>query len=308
MDSNNTETEKKPTTKPKKRPEKKSKGEEGESGEVVGRARAKTLNTSAFDQKSGKPLVKGLTKPIETIGEGRFKNLLGMFDKTKGDSAVADNTSTTTTTVPLSNKINNDKINMFSGGGNSSNAPLSGSKSVLVTGGTGTGGGMSIKERMENMLKLGKEKDSKTTSSKSIDPALVGYKKAMDEQVEEDGDDDVSDEADDLDISDNEDEKKSEKSHKTENSEDNDVKIDSDMHKDDQNNNLGLSNNEVEPEKKEEKLKIEVPTHEVKPEETEVVIPVLIQEVQVESTTADVGPEDTSEVKINEKVQENSEN
>jgi len=201
-----TKIDKKPSAKPKSKAKPSEKKTGGES-EQMGRQRSKTLNTNTFEQQGkNKPQVKNETKPIETIGENRFKNLLGMFDTTKKTNTETPNN---TASFPQElKKINNDKVNMFDKGANTSstdnktNEPRLSGMAMMSN---------SIKDRMENLLKLGKEKNN-TEATKMNDPVLLGYKKAMDDQVDENEDEHASHSggADDLDISDNEEEKKDE--------------------------------------------------------------------------------------------------
>lgn len=193
------ETENKPAKKTTKKKQTSSKGVEGAESQPIGRARSKTLNTNTFEQAGkNKPQVKNESKPVETIGEGRFKNLLSMFDKDKKPSESLPSTSGGSN-VGL-NKINNDKINMFSGS-SSTNTNSNSTTPVLATGLSS-----SIKDRMENMLKLGKEKNTLPQTGGGVkDPVLLGYKNNVEdeEMVEDHAEHDHSD-ADDLDISDNE--------------------------------------------------------------------------------------------------------
>ena len=191
--------DKEPTAEPKKKPS----NNEKNNKEVLGRQKSKTLNTNTFEQ--GKPQVKSQAKPIETIGENKFKNLIGMFDKNKQNNQNNPNSTTPSYTGPTVTKMNNEKLSVFN--------PVSNSSKVLDSKPeVNVGMSNSIKERMENFLKLGKDKDQKTSSVAS-DPVLQGYKKAVEEKVEEEGEEhgNVSGgDADDLDISGDHDEKKEE--------------------------------------------------------------------------------------------------
>lgn len=164
--------------------------------EVKGRQRARTINTNTFEPGNKQTIEKGEAKPIETIGESKFKNLLGMFDKGKSDNSGTSGISPPKGGFPIGRNSNADRIAMFSGG----NKLETNESKPLYSGGVSD----SIKKRMDDMLNQGKEKD-RSKSATFNDPILLNMKKDIDHEgvVEENQkeEDDLSDPADDLDIS-----------------------------------------------------------------------------------------------------------
>lgn len=161
------------------------------------RSRAKSTLVSNFEPKKNNPTSKKESKPVETIGNDRFTNLLSMFDKTKTDISGAREDP------GISKKLDMNKVGMFSGqtgeGKTVQNEP--------------TKGGMSdnIKKRMEDLMESGR---SKSTTSSTIDPVLLKNRlNNPDDDDDNDNDDNINDDQnlshdDDLRISEEEDDDK----------------------------------------------------------------------------------------------------
>ena len=176
MSEQPTPSEQKPVKKvPKKKPEAKEK-------EVSGRARAKT---TIFESKSKQESNTNKIKP-QGIGEGKFTNLLSMFDKNKQKSdenapKETDNKITPGTIDP--NKLFNKNVE---------NADKK--TSVVEVPKT-----MSIQERMANLMK--ESEKTKAKGSKMIDPVLE-MKRQEDEDYDEDNSNPELSEEDDLNLDD----------------------------------------------------------------------------------------------------------
>jgi len=158
------QSEKAPPKKvPKKKPEVKSKGE------IQTRSRAKT---SIFEGKNKKEN-SGPTKiKVEGIGGNRFSNLLSMFDKTKQEDSNPNQ--------PQKNAPGKLDMNRFS-----VTKPEEGQqekKPEVIS------RGMSIQERMANLMKEG-EKTNTKGSKINIDPVLEMNREPDDYEEEEEGDD-----------------------------------------------------------------------------------------------------------------------
>jgi hypothetical protein len=145
---------------PKKKPEPKEK-------EVSGRARAKTtVFENKLKQESNTTKIKA-----EGIGEGKFTNLLSMFDKNKQKSDEVTVKESESKVVPGTidpNKIFNKN----------SESNLDKKSSVIDVPKT-----MSIQERMANLMK--ESEKTKAKGSKMIDPVLE-MRRQEDEDYEED--------------------------------------------------------------------------------------------------------------------------
>ena len=160
-----------------------------EEVEVKGRARARTQVANPFDNKKA-PVSKKETKPIETIGNNRFKDLVSRFEKPKAEEK-------NTKEDPGPKKLDMSKFNAFAGGSS----------------GTGETGGTiqkpvvanSIQQKIEEMMNSKKRANTQIL----IDPVLEQRKKLREECGNDNEEEDGSDDAD-LDVSDDKIEEKDE--------------------------------------------------------------------------------------------------
>lgn len=136
------------------------------------RNRAKSTIVSNFEQKtSSMPQSKKETKPVETIGENRFKNLLSMFDnsnkekenfKPKEDFGIK--------------KLEQNKINFGNQGtDNNTGNTIGGNNNYVMSEG--------IQKKMQDLLNKGKQEQRR---SGNIDPILKRIGNDDDEEEEED--------------------------------------------------------------------------------------------------------------------------
>lgn len=165
------------------------------------RSRAKSTVVNTFEQKKG-PNIKKDVKPIETIGNDRFKNLLSMFDK-KPEAGQSKEDA-----APQKLDMSKFAFGKATEDSQTANGPKKGSE--LADG---------IKKRMEALMSNNKEKER---SASYIDPVLEQRRKQKelegDEDEEEEDYDDESEEN--LHISEDEDEHKEEENFDEDDKED----------------------------------------------------------------------------------------
>jgi hypothetical protein len=134
------------------------------SGPKEPRDRAKSTLVNPFDSK--KPVnSKKETKPVETIGENRFKNLLSMFDKKSGPAKENKED-------PGPMKLDMNKFSAFNI--DNSNDKHRSSMDIRPSGASST-----IKERMEALLNSNKTNNKNSVST--IDPVLEQRRKLKDQ-------------------------------------------------------------------------------------------------------------------------------
>jgi hypothetical protein len=204
----------KPTKPGPKKPESKPTGNAQE-----GRTRSKTTMAMNFEPKKGAANKKE-SKPVETIGGEKFKNLLSMFDK---KPEAKENTVT--------GAVGKLDMNRFSGtfGGVNNNNISGGNQYEQLAGGMA----QSIKDRMNALLDKGRAK-SVLNPGPSFDPVLQNRKNNDDivHEDENEGDLGLGDD-DDLHISEDEGDNKSEKSDDDLGSDKEDIKEDKEDNKED---------------------------------------------------------------------------
>ena len=221
-------TDKKPAGKGKK-DDKKSKPPAG-LPEMRSRAKSTVVNT--FEQKKG-PQKKEL-KPIETIGNDRFKNLLSMFDKKPENKEAREDTG------PKKLDMSKYAFGQSNTDSQDNNGPKKSSEMAD-----------SIKKRMEALLNNNK---SGGKSGSYVDPVLEQRRKQKELEAEDEEDEDYEEESEEnLHISEDEDEHDKEQSDKEENDdkEENEEKDDNEEKEDDK-------ENEVDKEENDENNKVDI--------------------------------------------------
>ena len=164
----------------KKRPEAKKPGKVAESA-PEGRGRAKSTLVNPFNNKKT-PAGKKDVKPVETIGQDRFKNLLSMFEKPDKDKENKEDTGP--------KKLDMSRFSAFSKTNEStaSNDVNSGDNKGSVSEG--------IQKRMQALLNNNKPG---AANNKGLDPVLEQRKKMREDQEESNDSKDFDDDDDDED-------------------------------------------------------------------------------------------------------------
>lgn len=215
IETTSAKKENKPT-KPKNETKKTSK-----AGPPQTRSRAKSTLVSNFEAKTNNPNVKKDIKPVETIGNDRFKNLLSMFDNSNNkEGALKED--------PDPKKLDMNKFSAFSGekGGNADSQDPN--KPLMSEG---------IKKKMQDLLDKGK---AQTRGSAQFDPVLKGMLKDDEDEEEQNDEHGAISEEDDLNLSAEDEEK-----DKSEENEDAFSKESEDEDKNDKVSNTNIPNTEV---------------------------------------------------------------
>jgi hypothetical protein len=210
-----------------KKDDKKSKPPAG-LPESRGRAKSTVVNT--FEQKKG-PNTKKDLKPIETIGNDRFKNLLNMFEKKPEATQNKEDTGP--------RKLDMSK---YAFGKSNDNQDNNGSKrsSDMADG---------IKKKMDMLMSNNKEGGK---SGSYVDPVLEQRRKQKELEAEDEDDEDYDDESEEnLHISEDDDEK--EESDKEEKDDDKEEKDEDKEEKDEDKEEKDEENEEKEDKEEVEK-------------------------------------------------------
>lgn len=177
------DTEKKAQAAPKKRGEGKKPGKPQGPPDMRGRAKSTLVNP--FEKNKTGGASKKENKPVETIGNDRFKNLLSMFDK-KPEQGKENNED------PGPKKLDANKFSAFNGGNNA----VSGKQSQGMP---KAGVADSIQKRMEALLNS--NKNNRNTVA-GLDPVLEQRRKQLEEEYGDEEEDDLGDDHFDDDLSD----------------------------------------------------------------------------------------------------------